>query len=625
MEVKRRDSRGWSLALLVAGGFAVACAWFWPRWSAQPASVAPDDSARASSSAEAVDPIPIAAREERVADRLPNVESASRATSVLHDAPGFALCGRALDRETHAPIVDARITTGTLPDRDSEPRATSAVDGRFRVELAAGQRGTLCVDALGYGFALIPIVPDCNAVEREIVVELERAASLELTLLDAAGAAIADASVRLSAKHWAFLQGRGFDPSRMGDTGWYQLTDVAGRARFDELPAHVALTPLAKRNDAALSGSPAPIRLEPGESRALLWRVGAGAEIEVIAFEEDGSPAAGVALALERARSARAYLLHPATGEKRRSATTDERGIARFADVAVGDWAVGPLPGRESEPDAIAPLARVIAVSGSGSLRVELRLQHGLAIRGLVVAPGREVVRTAHVLAWDEAQDLSATCEADPGSGAFAVGPIVPGNYRLFASCASYASALPVVVEAGASDVVLRMRPSAAIVGRVLDAASGAPCSARVVVSSDDPMENVYFLDARDEGRFRARALAPGIHRVAAITADGRCGLSPPIRIDEGVDARGIEVEVLPGARVRLRFEGPEPSTNAQLRCGGALVDANGVERGDELFLTGLPGRATLRLQTRGGPEVLRELELAAGEVQELVYDGGWR
>lgn len=550
--------------------------------------------------------------------------------------PERAFCVRVLERGTREPIAGARVTLVDMPIFEADLHngaglvATSDGEGRFRVPAGArGWRVGLRIDARGFGCALLPVLEGDDRIEREVEVLLERSAALQVAVLDAEGDPI-PARVTVSVECRELAPGSNTDATLSGELQWSAVTEGQDPARFDELPARVAL----RVDSGRFTSPPAPLHLAPGETRRFEWRVGYGAALEVAAFEADGSPASGVALVLERAKSERPYFLAEspvyalrAPGE-RQERTTDARGRARFEHVPAGKWAVGPEPARRTErgSDDPAPLARIVRVPASGEVQLDLRLQRGLAIRGRVVAPDGGELRAGIVSAWEEAQGLSASGISAEGSGSFVVGPLAPGRYRLSALAPPFAPSEPVTVEAGARDVELRLREAAVLEGRVVDVASGRPRRATLVLSSDEADSSYQSTDARSDGRFRFDGLVPATYRLCATAIDGSCGLSPSMRVEEGAAVDGVEIALEPGARLRFVFDGPAASAVVELLHGGAVVGWSPVGRGGAVDFVAPPGRCTLRLiRFDGSLPAERELELSVGEELEIAHGSGWR
>lgn len=109
--------------------------------------------------------------------------------------PGIELVGRVEDA-SGAPIVGASVATGESFELDVRS-ATSSVDGGFRLPHLAPGRREIVVKATGFVEATIQA--DVAAGGAPLVARLTRGARLRVTVVDAAGAPVAGASIKVRA------------------------------------------------------------------------------------------------------------------------------------------------------------------------------------------------------------------------------------------------------------------------------------------------------------------------------------------------------------------------------------------------------------------------------------------
>jgi hypothetical protein len=96
-------------------------------------------------------------------------------------------------------------------------------------------------------------------------------------------------------------------------------------------------------------------------------------------------------------------------------------------------------------------------------------------------------------------------------------------------------------VASGTSDVVLRLRPRARLAGTVVDAATGRPHHAEVLLTLEgDPKSESRYTS---EGRFEFKLLRAGAYTLTA-KAEGRTLGSTKLQLAEGETNSGIEIRV---------------------------------------------------------------------------------
>jgi hypothetical protein len=194
----------------------------------------------------------------------------------------------------------------------------------------------------------------------------------------------------------------------------------------------------------------------------------AAARIAVRAVDETGAPVEGQDLRLRRAPEGNAEPSDPGAalaeidpleqmfGGAVRQARTDGRGRATFEGVGAGRYAVvtdGPLV-------LLAPV--LVEVSEAATPQdVEVRLTHGLAIRGVV----RDAQGAPVAGVWVNAQSTGEQMDPFRGSaqtdarGEFVIQPLAAGSYQLNAWHQERGQALGVAARAGDQAVTVVLAP----------------------------------------------------------------------------------------------------------------------------------------------------------------------
>jgi hypothetical protein len=306
--------------------------------------------------------------------------------------------------------------------------------------------------------------------------------------------------------------------------------------------------------------------------------------------------------------------------------TSDEQGGFRFDDVPAGAWLVGPRPFAQWNPDAsedrpvgLAQLVRVEA--SSGTLAVELRVDRGLFIAGVVLDTRDEPVAECSV---GVQMDGALVVEHDDTdeSGRFRIGPLPAGNYSVRAGGLSkYAPSEPVSAAAGATDVVIHVNPGGSIRVRIVDS-QGVLRTSDVILSSSDAQLG-WMGTTAENGAALFEGLSSGTYAVIATASDGSFGRRSGLVLDAGTVLDAVEVVLAPGARLLLRYEGADAVANCRITAEGEFVGFGSVERGVESPCVVPPGALEVHwLRPPDGADVIQRVTLQPGEQRELVWDG---
>jgi hypothetical protein len=556
----------------------------------------------------------------------------------------LVFCGRVLDEVSRAPIVGAQFTirSGAIPEELNRKRSTDS-DGRFEVLVQSWNQPTLSVAAAGYSSTWVLPSASHETPKTAFEVLLAHPATLRVRLLETSGRPIAGARLSAMVPRYKLAQ-----PSTSGtshsivyaDESFSAVFDANGVAELTGLPPRAGMELTAERGRELLRREPTALVLQPGELRELEWRVGAGCRVYGLALEADGRPASGQEIWLQPARMPGPQFLEMYDAGGRRTAKCAADGAFEILDVPPGSWLVGPAgrggQNREWREDLVASLAQPIEVfPGLLQARVDIELVRGLSIRGRVEAPdGRPIARTMIFCSQVDSAALIVGQSGDDGG--FTIGPLVVGDYKLRArptqvrGAEQFAAAPELTVRSGAIDVVLRMQPGCSIIGRVIDAVSGEPVDAELLVSplaGQSGVEDSWSLPNATRAKgFEIRGLNAASYSLAARTTDGSVGLLSPIALQSGEQKLGVEIRVERGALLSVSYDGPRPYGSMQVLLNGVPIVAAGMERGSRQTFPVPSGASTARMVQ--GPPLENfdlELDLKVGETKELRFDGAWK
>ncbi len=547
--------------------------------------------------------------------------------------PDVRVHARVVDRETGAPIRGARVgrsvgwTTSAL---DDERRTDD--DGRFVIE-SASQRQIFRLIASGYEPACVAPVTGHATPERALEIALSRASSARVTVVDSNGTPIPGLDASLETALFRFGRPDAhalLDAGGIGNATYRVRTDERGVAVFADLPPRMPLTGWLERGRHEMFRAP-ELMLAPGEAREVTWRVGGGCVLRGVAFEANGKPAAGLAIALESSWSAKPRYFDSGLSRERRHALTDRDGRFAFGDVDPGDWWIGPAsedPDRGVGPRDAAPYARVVSVPREArNVDVEIRVQRGLVISGRVLDPAGSPVMFATIEFTRTTEELRGHgLTNNYGDGRFVLGPVESGEYELRASAVGFVTSEPLAARAGDTDVALRLRPGGTIDGLVVEKPTGGPAAARLVVATRAPAERVVSVSYTEaNGALRLNGLAPGVYDLGASTTGGLVGVARDVEVAVGAK-RTVRLELEPGARVRVHFEGPWPHCGVSVLLGDALTTTDSIVKGTEQTLLSPAGSVVVRLRSYVEQKDFDlPLTLAVGETRDVTFDGTWK
>jgi hypothetical protein len=445
--------------------------------------------------------------------------------------------GRVTDAETLAPIAGAVLEsqppTMGADSIGSDVRATgdetfeSGEDGRFARVPVSGR--IMRIRHSEYSRVVVKIDSGHDAVDRELVIPLARAATLEVVLRDGTGTPCSEWSIRVTApsSDLVFPDRRGDFVDDVRDEEWMVPVDPSGRCEISGLASGPRLALSLHGCDQPVRQCAADVVLEPGERRTLEWDLGPLCRLTGTAVDGNGIAVAGLEVALYTATSSFYEVART---------TTDAKGRFLFDALSPSTWWIMLA---EWDPRgatlAATPRAQVAAEplefevkSGEMEKEVTLHVHAGLFIRGTVVGLNGEPVARCPLSAWSVETNHSTEDETDR-RGEFELGPLVPGEYRIQAEASGSrdrfaADAREVSAFAGDTGVVIELLGGGVIQGRTVDRSSGQPIAAWVAIQPDPRPEAQDWGTAKQskaDGRFVFEQRDPGKYHAFAWTEQG--------------------------------------------------------------------------------------------------------
>jgi hypothetical protein len=558
--------------------------------------------------------------------------------------------GRVLARADQKPIARARVLTehdtgfsqhepdGHVMPNDPERAAMRETltdsDGYFELSVAIWNGPHARIEADGYGLAIVIPIHGHETHETASVIALDRVATLRAHILDAGGAALSGQHLLLSTPAYSFntIHGEasvGWVFIDLPDERWAADSKADGMCVLENVAPGVPLNLVVMNGGKIVYRWPDPLVLYAGETRDLELRLGAGCTLRGRAIDAEDKPAASVEIWLQR-NSFAGYFLPQVENKDVARSTTDSDGRFEFKDVAAGTWWVGPRAyyGVDEAHAAmsIAPLAMQVDVGSAPSQDIVLHLHRGIYIRGQVLDPSGARVTSGWVRGGLNSDSMAVTADIT-SAGEFSLGPLGPGPCALQASGQlPFAASDVVKAEAGARDVILRLRPGATLRGRFVDARTGAATTGEIMLTPEVSRPGTFgsglSTNTREDGSFEIKELEPGRYGIVGIGTGGRFGVLTGVdSTPAGQTATEIVVPLSSGATLRMKYDGAKKRIRVSITTHGLLVSW-----GEEILPTKTiekhvpPGALLLKVIGDDDAE-LRSMavDVAAGEVKDIV------
>ncbi len=537
---------------------------------------------------------------------------------------------RIVDQNTHTPIAGAHDTRfASLSPVDPTHRFKTDASGLLFVRGPAWTSQPVQLDVPDHSMVFVQPVTGHEVPEKALEIEVWHSATVRALVLDMKGAPAVNARIQLETEPFRLWRP---DPtlgwSAFTFPDWTRITDDAGRATFVDLPANVPVRVEVQSNPRWSPGT--PLTLTPGETRDVLWNLRTGCRVGGRVIDHAGVPVARCEVWALKANMTNAiYFEAEAYGAPQHTARTDEQGRFTFPAVGAGKWWIGP--GRvkqraEGLVDDLAPFAQVVAIAETQTdAEVDLLVDRGLFVTGHVLAPAGKQVGKGVVVAQDMTRGgvMRTTWNED---GSFRTGPFMDCKLSVYAqSYSGLTDSETVEMQAGQSDVVLRLNLGASLSGRVVDE-KGDPVGCRVLSGLRDEFghsqQTIAEVPAGEE--FEFTGLDAGTYDLAATTGDGKVGTLEALEVAEGTARHDLILRVVQGGRVRVRYEGSQDSGTVEVLVNGVPVSEGSIERGQATTFTAPAGKVLVRVQTWGADPIReRTVTVDVGVTTDVVIDYG--
>jgi hypothetical protein len=537
----------------------------------------------------------------------------TREVLVLFPAKSPALHGVVVD-ESGRPVRDARIQASAKGRERGCMQTRTRADGTFELPAIRGAQTAATVRAEGYAeddFTLNDEYPD---PARRMVVKLETAATLAMSVRDTRGAPQQglDLGVRPSSDHEDDRVRRFSHRTRRC------RTDREGRCEIRALPTDVPLDVRLERDGRILRDELSVATLGPVERREVELVIHPGVRVNGRLIDQRGLAIPGARVGIGDSSNG------DSSGRGVSTRTTAEEvtgadGEFSFDDIQPGTWRIGPVPPLEGLEDLSFAAQPVQIPAGKSQVDVTVTAYRGLFIRGKVLSTDGEAVGGVTVSIARRIGDTirEQRVRTDP-EGRFALGPLVPGWFDLQTRAPD---SRPVRARPGDADVILRTVRAGRIEGIVVDRRTSKPVDARILVDCEGHT-NVHST-LQVSGRFSIDHPSGGSCNLRAITPDARIGSLRDVRVRPSEPIEGLVIGVQAAAILELESESRDyfrvldsrgdvacELSSSDPRCvleaGGVVIERVVMKRRDDVT------EITVEKESR--------LTLGSGERRRLVF-----
>ena len=500
------------------------------------------------------------------------VAPTDRATEVeIALVAGQSIAGRVLLEGAEAqPLAGARLRLAESSFQIGRVRATSAEDGRYRIEGVLPGRFRLSAETGRHAPAVRELVLAAGKNATDVDLRLSAEAAVTGQVLGQDGRPAAGVTVTaLVTESSAGLTSSG----RMAN----DRSDGEGRFRLGALNAgKVRIEAQANERGRATFG---PEELGAGETKDITLTLEEAAKVSGVVRWSDGTPAAGVSV-MGMVPSSYAMV----------QAKTEPDGSYELSPLPKGD-AILMASRAEGMAGLMQPAGpgsdkqrRMITLEGSEHLRgIDFELERAdHKVSGLVLDPDGGPVAGASVGAEPEGRAsgmramfgglLGETPIVSDEEGRFVIPDLPAGPYRVWAKHPNFPDAVVQKVATDATGVRIRFPKEGVLAGRVVDGAGKPVADYRIgalEVAAAGEGEKAQMakrlskgvaamlggggqMEIHDPaGAFELRRLTAGAYELVATTTEGQVGRLGRVEVRAGEHKKGLEVVVAKGLTLR--------------------------------------------------------------------------
>lgn len=488
--------------------------------------------------------------------------------------PGASLSGRVLTAAGAAavgarvylePDIQTRMRGRIFSSEDTRSRTDA--DGRFVFEHVLPGTWSLGASAGTEAVRTDPLEL-ISGSERSIELHLHAQEQLTVIVTASSGRPVAEARVRLEPK----------DATRSSE---FDTTDGSGRAQLEVRAGPATLTVEHHEHP----DESREIVVGPGNTE-LAVQLQPGGEINGFVRTASGTPVPATVEAHSEEStnfdvSLRAYIHPPNT------TVADGNGSFRLTGLEAGRYLLVARAAGYAESGPEEP----VDIDGRGAARVEIVLESGASLRGVVTGLQTADLAQVTILATRQAQWQSATPDTE---GNFTIENLASGVWQVVArrgdsfTARSIERSVTIAAAPAEAFVELPFDRGLRLTGQVLVA--GTPLVGGQLLAQHLENEEARYAEADQQGRFEMNGLEAGSYRLRASTPFG------------GSEYRSIELQAdVEGLRIDLQPEAV---------LSGIVLDAT----------TGLP----LRDASLAAGDAPTMAALASGDDDQGVYESGF-
>jgi protocatechuate 3,4-dioxygenase beta subunit len=526
---------------------------------------------------------------------------------------GSALEGRVVARATGAPVPGASVDVSPHGDSGDSGRAVTDEAGRFSVKGLAPGSYDLAVSAPGFSFLLRSGLTVASGERFPLELQLQGTGAVEGQVKDGAGQPVASAQV-VGGNRWG---------GGLGSTPAEARTDAQGRYRLEGLATGRLY--LTARREGSTLGVSQPVEVTEGSSAQADFTLEETGTVDGVVRATTGSlPAEPLMVSAFSQGSGRF-----GPGDIGRT-ELDASGHFRMT-LPPGTYRMSVMPVGRRTFGASTP--RMVKVEAGKTVRAELSWvedpRDTKSVRGIVLEPDGSPSPGAFLTLSAEGPRGMRMMSPVDEEGRFSVSlPSTPeASTTLLSVSARNGGRIGEVagVKPGEQDVVVKLRPSTLVRGRVVRA-HGSPVRGFTV--SLQPQDRGMFLPGANSWefpgeRFELRDAPAEALRLVVRTTDGAGGealvtpspgavaeVEVTVKATAGVRGRVVEATTkAPLADAMVFIEGERPSTPNDGTAMDGRFSLEGVTAGQRtLVIFAGPGRTTER----------RPVTLTEGQVLDL-------